>query len=393
MKLLLPKEIISSDKGFINSRLDTICNDSILFVSDEQIWKNCAKFFPKNFLQQKNITSLILREPKADDKNLGKISAKLKNHSLILALGSGTVNDLCKYISAQKNIPYIIIPSAASMNGYLSKNASITILGHKKTLSATLAQEVWCDLNIIKAAPSRLNKAGIGDLMCFYSCWFDWYLSHKAIDTKFDPKPFRMLQPKMEFLIKNFSKFSFNDKSFLKLLMEILFLSGRGMTIASGSYPASQSEHMIAHTIDMKYSKIVAKKLHGEMIAVTTITASEIQQQILQLKSSTNKNFNKTRVLEFFGKKIGNQCWKEYKEKQLFEVKAIDLKTINSLEKIHLKSQVIQDIFKHFDIKYSYKSLGLKKQQYEDCVSYAKFIRNRFTCLDFISYAKHNRDF
>lgn len=362
----------------------------ILFVTDEKIWKNCAKFFPQNFLE-KSHQILVLKSPKADETSLKKIATKLKDCDFILGLGSGTINDLCKFTAAQKNIPYAIIASAASMNGYLSRNASITISGHKKTLPATLPKMVFCDLRILKSASLRLTKAGIGDSLCFYSCWFDWYLSHKILGTKFDKKPFEILQPKMNFLLKNFKKFSLRDEEFLKLLIEILLLSGQGMTSAGGSYPASQSEHLIAHTIEMKYPEIAEEKLHGEMIAVTTLTAAKLQKELLQKDFDLAKSGeifgaqDRKKLQNFFDKKIALQCQKEYEEKISikFKAKKISAALKKELQKIYFDEARLKEIFAHFKINASPKSLGLPNQQYQDCVAHAKFTRNRFTCLDF----------
>ena len=44
---------------------DKLLGKKILFVTDEKIWQNCAKFFPKNFLEQ-NRKNLILKNPKPD---------------------------------------------------------------------------------------------------------------------------------------------------------------------------------------------------------------------------------------------------------------------------------------------------------------------------------------
>jgi len=409
----------------------------ILLVSDERIFANSARFFKGN-LDKVVAKKLILKEPKADEKNLKKIAAAAKNCDLILALGSGTINDLCKYTSAQSQIPYAVFASAASMNGYLSKNASITISGHKKTLAATLPLAVFCDLKILKAAPLELTKAGIGDSLCFYSCWFDWYLSHKILGTKFDKKPFEMLKQKMDFFVNNFEKFSAQNEEFLKLLIEILLISGQGMTISGGSYPASQSEHLIAHTIEMKYPEL--ENLHGQVIAVTTLTATKLQKKVLESTESytgssdshTNSSslgasapedligfnslpkltrssalrvkddglFKDNEVSEFFGKKIALECAKEYEQKLLAiqQIKNLngknpdgknpDCKNPNwskiktELQKIHLDESRLKEIFSHFKIKTSAKSLGLSSQQYQECVTNAKFIRNRFTCLD-----------
>jgi glycerol-1-phosphate dehydrogenase [NAD(P)+] len=387
----------------------------IFFVSDEKIWQNCQKFFPKNFLE-KNYKNLFLKSPKPDEKNLKKIAIAAKNCDLILALGSGTINDLCKFTSAKTKIPYAIFASGASMNGYLSKNASITILGHKKTLSATLPIAVFCDLKILKKSPLRLTKAGIGDSLCFYSCWFDWYLSHKILGTKFDQKPFEILREKMEFLVKNFHKFSIRDEDFLKILIEILLLSGQGMTIAGGSYPASQSEHLIAHAIEMKYPKLAQKNLHGAMIAATSLTAAKMQKYLLDNHQFCHPELVsgsiQSKLQKFFGKKIAAECKKEYEQKLLAiqKIKKLNGKKLNGkklngkklngknsngknpnwkkikteLQKIHFDESRLKEIFSHFKIKTSAKSLGLSSQQYQECVTYAKFIRNRFTCLDLI---------
>ena len=365
-------------------------NKKILFVTDEKIWKNCARFFDTKFLKK----ILILKSPKPDEKNLKKIAIATKNCDLILALGSGTINDLCKFTSAKTKIPYAIFASAASMNGYLSKNASITISGHKKTLSATLPIAVFCDLEILKLAPLELTKAGIGDSLCFYSCWFDWYLSHKILGTKFDKKPFEILRKKMEFLVKNFQKFSARDEDFLKILIEILLLSGQGMTISGGSYPASQSEHLISHAIEMKYPKLAKKNLHGAMIAVTTLTAAKMQKHLLDNHQFCHPELVsgsiQPKLQKFFGKKIAAECEKEYEQKLLAiqQIKNPNGKNPNwskiktELQEIHFDESRLKEIFSHFKIKTSAKSLGLYNQQYQECAAYAKFIRNRFTCLD-----------
>ena len=281
------------------------------------------------------------------------------------------------------------------MNGYLSKNASITILGHKKTLPATLPLAVLCDLDILKNAPKKLIKAGIGDSLCFYSCWFDWFLSHKILGTYFDKNLFLMLKSEMDFLLKNYQKFSLNSEAFLEKLINILLLSGKSMTLANGSYPASQSEHLIAHTISMKYPDISQNNLHGIEIAKTTLTSKKLQKELLQQDKITLKNyeFPLDKITDFFGEKIAKECEKDFKEKT-FDEKTL-VKINQNLEKnwqeirrelteIYNQDLNLKKVLKHFKIKTSPSELGLTKIQYEDCVKMAKFIRNRFTCMDLV---------
>ena len=279
------------------------------------------------------------------------------------------------------------------MNGYLSKNASILIQGHKKTLPATLPLAVFCDLKILKSAPLNLIKAGIGDALCFYSCWFDWYLSNLIVNSKFDEKPFKLLTKKMDFLVKNYHKFSLRDEEFIKIIIEILALSGIGMTIAGGSYPASQSEHLIAHILEMKYPKKLHDILHGQQIAVTSLTSANLQKQLLKRDKLQliKTEFDMKKLEKYLGKKVALQCQKDFLQKKLSDAK---LRKINAslqvewknhrkkLAKIYFDESKLKAVFTHFKINSSVKSLKLSSQEYQEAVANAKFIRNRFTCLD-----------
>jgi glycerol-1-phosphate dehydrogenase [NAD(P)+] len=372
-----------------------------IFVSEEKIWKNCIKFFPENFLNNFD-EILFLKNPKADDKNLEKIAKNLEKIQLIIALGSGTIGDLCKFSAAKKNIPYAIFASAASMNGYLSKNASITINLHKKTLPATLPKKVFCNLNILKNAPLELTKAGLGDVMCFYSCWFDWFLSSAILQSEFDKKPFEILEEKMQFLIKNYQKFSIKSDEFLQILVEILMLSGLGMTYAGSSNPASQGEHLIAHVLSMKYAEKSEKLLHGQVIAVATLTALQRQKCLLEvdvnekisdLRKFANEILGSKKMLKdlekklinFFGKTVAVACLEEYLQKLelIKNAKNLSKNNLEKLKKIYFDEKELIKIFKHFRAGSASSSLGFSSKQYLESVKMAKFVRNRFTCLDF----------
>lgn len=368
--------------------------EQIIFITDDKIFKNCEKFFDKEFLN--NISKkVVLKNPKADEKTYLNLVNLVKNHDLIIGLGSGTISDLCKITSAKTNIKYCIFASAPSMNGYLSKNASIIISGHKKTLLATLPMVVFCDLDILANAPKNLIKAGIGDSFCFYSCWFDWFLSHKILGTFFDKNLFLMIKNEIDFLLKNYKNFSLNDEEFLKKLINILLLSGKAMTLANGSYPASQSEHLIAHTISMKYPNITENNLHGIEIAKTTLTSKKLQKKLLSKNKILLKNcdFPFIEISNFFDEEIAKECKTEFDKKIFSKQELVKInknlqenwqKIRQELQKIYILDDNLKNLLKHFKIKTSPSEIGLTKLQYDDCVKYAKFIRNRFTCLDLV---------
>jgi glycerol-1-phosphate dehydrogenase [NAD(P)+] len=371
--------------------------ENSIIISDKKIWQKHFKNFQKDFRSQLGET-LILQNPTCDEKFVKKIMSHAKNYQLIIAFGSGTINDLCKYSASQLNMPYVIFTSACSMNGYCSPSASITINSHKKTLSSKAPIAVFSDLKILQNSPKRMTRAGIADALCLYSCWFDWFLSHLVLNSKFNLECFLMQKNAFEKFKKNYLNWQIDDQNFLAILMEILLLSGKAMSLANGSYPASQSEHLIGHCLSMKYPKKLKNILHGQLIAITTSQSLKIQQEILNKLQKKQLTLAKIslqypqNIYKFFGKKIANECLDQYKDKIFSNQKILQInkKLIDDSQNIFLELQEIfqqnlwvKKIFQHFKINTNLQKLSLNKLQYQDCVNNAKFIRNRFTCLDF----------
>ena len=65
---------------------------------------------------------------------IGQLEAFLKERDVIaVAVGSGVINDLTKLVSSHLGRRYMIVGTAASMDGYTAYGASITFEGNKQT--------------------------------------------------------------------------------------------------------------------------------------------------------------------------------------------------------------------------------------------------------------------
>ncbi|MDX1575540.1 MAG: iron-containing alcohol dehydrogenase, partial [Kiloniellales bacterium] len=83
------------------------------------------------------VDPIVLQEhPHADGELADEIAAAARSADALIAVGSGTINDLCKYAGARAGKPYAVFATAPSMNGYTSVNAAITMEGHKKSIQA-----------------------------------------------------------------------------------------------------------------------------------------------------------------------------------------------------------------------------------------------------------------
>lgn len=275
---------------------------------------------------------------KADEVALAEIEAKTKRADFLVAVGSGTINDLVKYAAYKAGKPYIIFPTAASMNGYVSANASISLKGKKESHAATLPIAVLVDMHMLAAAPARLSQAGLGDSLARPTAQADWLLSHHFTGEEYDNTPYDLIAPYEPAVFGQADAIARGDAQAIKALLELLLLSGFGMTIAGSSRPASGAEHMIAHMLsDGSY-------LHGEEIAVTSVDIAALQAKLL----------------------ASGKCGA----------------ASEAISAIHIPPQELVLIRKMAGLPDTPEKLGWSKEAYAHAMANAKFTRDRFTCLN-----------
>jgi len=325
----------------------------------------------------------------ADDDAVDYIRTKTSICDVLVAVGGGTVNDLCKYAAHLDNKQYIVFPTCASMNGYLSANASITVKNHKTTFAAKLPEAIFCDLGIIGKAPVRLSKSGLGDSLARPTAQADWLLSHILTGSKYDETPFSLLTDIEAELFDSAEGIAKNDPATIKLLMQLLLLSGIGMTIAGGSYPASQGEHMIAHTYGM-LQKTSAHTLHGEEIGITSLYMAKRQELLLKSKPQIgSRKFDYNYIASLFG----DQMTEEFKSAFAKKIDSLNgLSDSINLEKwdeirgkidqIAIDTVKMENIIKKAGLLSDIKELGWDKNIYKTACKTARFTRDRFTFLD-----------
>ncbi len=331
----------------------------------------------------------------ADSEAVNYIRNKSKKCDAIIAVGSGTISDLCKYASHLDRKPYIVFPTAASMNGYLSANASITAGGHKTTLPAHLPKAIFCDFGVIASAPIRLSKSGLGDSLARPTAQADWLLSHLLLNTKYDKRPFELLEGIEAELFDNAGGIAKNDPQTIITLIKTLLLSGAGMTIAGGSYPASQGEHMIAHTYNMLKStrnKVKLKgefqALHGEEIALTSLYMAQLQEKLLNGKPQFHtRQFDKNYMAGLFGDTLAEEFEQEFDKKTSLINNAPPTKwdeIREQISKIMIPTRQIENILKKSESLMNIESIGWNEKDFTTACAAARFTRDRFTFLDII---------
>lgn len=285
--LNLPEEIIISTDA-LNSLpkiIHRFLGESVLWIAEPDTWQafreaasDIGEVIPTTH------PFLLPPHPHADTMTVDQVGEATKGVTGLVAVGSGTINDIVKMAAEQKKLPYIAVATAASMNGYASGIAAILDNRLKTTVKARPPRAIIMDTNLLKAAPPRMTQAGLGDLISVNVSIVDWWLSDQLEGTGFDPFPGRLMRPTVQEVIKHTEGLKLGDTKAFQTLARGLLLGGIAMVAAASSSPASGGEHLISHLWDME--ALVANRklnLHGAQVGVTTCICAALYQSLLKL--------------------------------------------------------------------------------------------------------------
>ncbi len=208
----------------------------------------------------------------------------------LIAMGSGTVNDLVKYAAHQTQKPYAVVATAASMNGYTSSIAALLVDDLKRTLPCAPPVLVLADVQVLAEAPHDLTRAGYADLLSKNVATADWKLGSILADETFSGLPWEVTNAAIERCVEAAGGLANRDPEAVEILMQALILSGFAMSLAGSSSPASGGEHLISHLWDMQaYSRNEVPLLHGLQVGLGTQLTARLYDCLRKADPATFK--------------------------------------------------------------------------------------------------------
>ena len=279
-------EQVYIENGVIN-RLPELCASyrSITLVGDNNTYPICGKEV-EQVLSGKQLFVQIFEQEGVlvpNEAAVETLEKAAKNAELIIGIGSGVIQDLCKYVSFQKKIPYMIIATAPSMDGYASTGAAMIMDNMKITYSAHVPMVILAEPSVLAKAPEEMIAAGFGDIIGKYSCLNDWKLSHVVNDEYFCQEIYDLTMSMVEKTIGLADGLLAKNEESVKALMEALVIVGIAMSYAGNSRPASGSEHHLSHFFEI--TGILDNKpyfAHGIDVAYSALETQKIREEIIK---------------------------------------------------------------------------------------------------------------
>ena len=199
-----------------------------------------------------------------------------------VAVGSGTLNDITRAASARVGVPYVAVPTAASMDGYASGVAALQLGGVKVTVPAQAPVGIFADPAVVAAAPAEMARWGLGDLAGKACAGFDWRLGALVTGEPYCAAIAARMRAALRACVAATPRLLSGEPSAVGVLLHALVESGRAMALQGSSRPASGAEHHVSHLLDLlAYAGRRPHAPHGLQVGFATRYVSALQRAAL----------------------------------------------------------------------------------------------------------------
>ena len=378
---------------------------SVCLVSDPTTsavaGENCLQLLQTAGIRAKLIclTKLAFDEATAGEVLLGIPT----DCDLMVAVGSGSISDMTRFVSHRTGRPYCTVATAPSMDGYASSVAALHAAGMKVTLEAQTPLAVFGDTDILKAAPYHMIAAGLGDLMGKFTCLCDWKLSRLINGEHYCRRLADLVESCVDNVLSTAHRAKERDAQVAGQIMEGLVLAGVDMSLYGNSRPASGCEHQMSHYWEMLFAQQGrTPALHGTQVGVGTVLVLKAVEALLGRRVDFEAARDAARqydaavweknVRTAYGSAAEGVIAMEHaaqKNETAGRLRRIDAMErqwdeIRALLLSLPSSQQVMDLLRSLDSPYLPAHIGVEGQLLKDTFLYCKEVRVRYTFLQML---------
>ena len=203
---------------------------------------------------------------------------------ILLTVGSGVLNDVCKVVGLATGKPQMIVATAPSMDGYASSSSSMHVNDVKTTLYNACPIAIVADTDILAQAPMRMIWSGFGDMIAKYVSICEWRMANAVIDEYYCEEIAKLMRRSVKRIVENADRLTSRDPEVIQAITEGLVLSGIAMSFADCSRPASGLEHYFSHLWEMMAAeRHTHADFHGIQVGVGTLLTLKLYDWIRTL--------------------------------------------------------------------------------------------------------------
>ena len=322
---------------------------------------------------------------------------------LFIAVGSGTVTDIVRFVSYRTNSYFIALPTAPSVDGFASNGSAMFIMDYKQTIISRPPCAIFADLDTLCNAPGPLIAAGFGDMFGKFTALADWRLANLLNDDRYDVNIAERSQKARDKVVAQAKKLDRDWENSIRSVMEALYEEGLCMLECGNSRPASGSEHQLSHYWEMKLLREGRPAVfHGSKVGLASIWIARYYQMVretskdevihrLENTPQYDPDVEIQKMVQGYGNEISDFIIKTQESHlSMTEEKYSALKNriIDNWETIQeIAAQVptpgeIISLLQCVGGATKPEEIGMTNDDIRDALTYAQYVRTAFTILN-----------
>jgi glycerol-1-phosphate dehydrogenase [NAD(P)+] len=295
----------------------------------ENLKERVAQALGKGFELKRSVIGAREEELHADEEALAEVEAAVEGSDCVVAVGSGTITDLCKEAAARKgDVPLVVVQTAASVNAFAINMSVLLKSGVKRTKVSKWPDALLIDVPTLTGAPSVMTLAGFGDLQATWTSPADWRLAAlMGMDDYYQPAPLTMVFEQAREVTDAAAAVGRHEPQAVEKLARCLALGGMAAGAVGKTAPLSGTEHLVSHLLDMVAGKHhLPFNFHGAQVGIAAVPVSAAWEELFYrldpAKIDVDACFPSNGAMEPMVREafaeldpaggIGDECWSDY---------------------------------------------------------------------------------
>lgn len=195
--------------------------------------------------------------------------------SVVVGIGGGTALDTAKYLAWTLDRPLLQVPSITSVDAGFTDAIGVRDHGRVRYIGTIRPEQVVIDLALVRSAPARLNRAGIGDVLSCHTGLYDWELaSSQGHGHAWDASLAALGTMLLDELDGAADDIGAVTDDGVRFLVDAYRRIGAACAAAGHSRFEEGSEHFFAYAYEHRTG---AHPVHGEIIAFAVCAMAHLQ--------------------------------------------------------------------------------------------------------------------
>ena len=234
---------------------------------NEPPWSSIAPHVPS---PQRVIDAWVM-----DIGHLEGLLAEEGDSDTVVGIGGGSALDTAKFVAWKCGKRLIQIPSITSVDAGFTDAIGVRDAGRVKYIGQIVPEFVVLDVDLVRSAPKRLNRAGIGDILSCHTGLWDWrYATRHRRGVPWDEAAAALGRQLLAELEENVDEINDVTRNAVRWLASAYRRIGAACSALRHSRFEEGSEHFLGYAYEHRTG---AHPLHGELIALCVVAMSTLQ--------------------------------------------------------------------------------------------------------------------